>query len=76
MENIFPKSVRVKFELVLNNVLVPGVKILLTVSGNGPRIVWINFRYDHSPRFYYHCGLITHDTKLCRSISSLNVGFE
>lgn len=38
--------------------------------------VWINLRYERLPHFCFQCGFLTNDTKMCISMSGLNVGFD
>lgn len=44
----------------------------MSIGGGSPRVVWIDFRYENLPRLCYHCGLITHETKVCLSGNGFN----
>lgn len=32
---------------------------------------WISFQYERLPKFYYHCGIISHGTKECLKKSNM-----
>lgn len=47
----------------LSRILMPDVYIPLNSCVFGSRVVWIDLRYECLSHLYFHCGLITHDTK-------------
>lgn len=51
-------------------------EIPLIGNDSGPGVVGIDFRYECLPHLCYYYGLITHDIKVCRSVSGLNVRFD
>ncbi|KAL9672600.1 hypothetical protein QQ045_028852 [Rhodiola kirilowii] len=55
------KYMRVKVELSINEHLV--TSYCLQISNEGP--VWLDFKYEHLLKFYFHCGVFNHFTTNC-----------
>lgn len=51
------RSVRVRFSFEIAKALVPSVWIPFKSSH-----VWIEFKYERLPGFFYYCGRITHNS--------------
>lgn len=58
------RSIRVKIIFLLGKHFYC-VRIPITDKFFVQKMVWINKRYERLPQFYYHCGLLMHDTKMC-----------
>ena len=65
------KFLRIRVELQIDKPLRRGGYIK---NDEGERI-WVDFRYERLPTFYFRCGILGHDEKHCQA-SSLEFSSE